>query len=206
MIFVVAAALAMAAGWSLFGRSPASDLPPADPPGDDEALLKLVPAQFVVVGLVTTGPDAAEHAIVELAAIRTGRDAQVHDSFEALVRPAGRLPADLVQRTGIDEALLAARGIPLGEAVRRLRDFVGELPLVARDVAMVLSFVDRALAQEGLAPLTNAATCTLRLARDGEGEGLLDGAPADAPEHRALAECKRALMAYMASAITQGWH
>jgi DNA polymerase III epsilon subunit-like protein len=71
---------------------------------------------FVVVDVETTGGAAAATHIIEIGAARV-RSGRVLEEFQQLVNPGSRLPAFITRLTGIDDAILALRGVP-----RRRRD------------------------------------------------------------------------------------
>jgi len=60
-----------------------------------------LPERFVVFDLETTGLDPSKHEIIEIGAIRVNRDSDQHESFQALVKPAGKVPKRITELTGI---------------------------------------------------------------------------------------------------------
>ncbi len=86
-------------------------------------------SDFCVLEVVTTGPDAESALPLELAALRVGCWRE-RDSFQALVDHGSPVPAGLLERNGrsADDYL---HGVPLPEALERLRAFLGDSPVVA---------------------------------------------------------------------------
>ena len=54
-----------------------------------------LPDSFIVFDLETTGLDASQHEIIEIAAIRSKKGRTAHETLQALVKPVGTLPLRL---------------------------------------------------------------------------------------------------------------
>jgi len=63
--------------------------------------LILLPEEFVVLDLETTGLDPIEDEIIEFGAIRVNIRSDTHDTFQELVKPERRIPRNIAQITGI---------------------------------------------------------------------------------------------------------
>lgn len=172
-----------------------------------QVYLKHLPEQFIIFDLETTGLDASKHEILEIGAIRVNRDSTEHDAFEVLVRPTSKVPKKITELTGITQAMVEASGVPISEAVRDFVQFVGDLRLVTFNAKFDMAFLNRALIAEGIV-LTNPVSCALKMAQrawpDRESYRLSDfakdGNLAQDNTHRALGDCKRALIVYTAAA------
>ena len=66
----------------------------------------LLEIEFVILDTETTGLRPGHHRVIELAGIRM-RAGEVIDSFQSLLNPGVRLPAFIVQFTGITQEMLA---------------------------------------------------------------------------------------------------
>ncbi|MBC7229933.1 MAG: hypothetical protein H5T74_06030 [Actinobacteria bacterium] len=86
-------------------------------------------SDFCVLEVVTTGPDAESALPLELAALRV-RSWRERDSFQALVDPGSPVPAGLLERNG-RSAEDYLHGVPLPDALERLRAFLGDNPVIA---------------------------------------------------------------------------
>jgi DNA polymerase-3 subunit epsilon len=118
---------------------------------------------FVVVDLETTGGGAADGGITEIGAVRVV-DGRLRDTFATLVNPGRPIPPFVSLLTGITDAMVASAP-PLGEALPRLLDFVGDAVLVAHNARFDVGHLDaahRALTGRGL---ERPALCTQRLTR-----------------------------------------
>lgn len=169
--------------------------------------LSHLPERFVVLDLETTGLDPLKDEIIEFGAIRVNRDSITHESFQALVKPSAKLPAKITRITGITQAMLDADGEPLDKVLREFLDFIGDLPLVAFNAEFDMAFLKRAAQPRGLT-IRNPVSCALDMARrawPGRRSYRLadlakDGGLETDDAHRAIADCKRALIVYTASA------
>lgn len=169
--------------------------------------LSILPPQFIVLDLETTGLKPEQHEIIEIGAIRVNRDSNKHDSFQALVKPTTKVPAKITELTGITQAMIDAEGEEPATALRGLHSFVGEHRIVTFNAEFDMGFLHQAAAQHGLR-FSNEVSCALKMARRAwpgrksyrltdlasDGNLSMDG------EHRALGDCQRALHIYAAAA------
>ena len=173
--------------------------------------LALLPQRFVVLDLETTGLDPAQHEIIEIGAIRVNRDSDIHDTFSALVKPIGRIPKKITEITGISQDMVDSEGEPLEEAIREFATFIEDLPLVTFNAEFDMAFLQNAAKQHNLV-IGNPASCALKMARrawPGRKSYRLndlakDGGLPDEGTHRALGDCKRALIVYTAAVSRLG--
>lgn len=159
---------------------------------------------YVVIDLETTGLSAAEDQIIELAALRV-RQGEVVEGYEQLVRTEGKLSASIVQLTGIDDAMLSARGKPPGQAVREFVAFLNGDAVVAHHASFDISFLRAACKRENIPLLRSRIVDTLDIARKRIRQapdyklitlaGLL-GIPVTAA-HRAMADCRLLYQVYI---------
>jgi DNA polymerase III epsilon subunit family exonuclease len=172
-----------------------------------------VPATFVVFDLETTGLDADRHEIIEIAAIRVNRDSTTHDTFQAFIRPRGKVPARITEITGITQAMLDETGEDLASVLEEFRVFIGDHPLVAFNAEFDAAFLSRAAKVAGSGKsIANPVSCALLMARmawpgrrsyklkDLAKDGNLDMSNT----HRALGDCQRTMIVYGAAARVLG--
>jgi len=94
---------------------------------------------LVALDLETTGLEPGRDAIIEIGAIRFKGD-RVEAEFSTLVNPGRKIPANVVQLTGINDAMVA--NAPSFSAVsRELEEFVGETPILGHYVNFDLQFL-----------------------------------------------------------------
>ncbi|NPV60866.1 MAG: hypothetical protein HPY75_14545 [Actinobacteria bacterium] len=86
-------------------------------------------SEFCVLEIVATGPDPDTALPVEAAALRV-RSGRECDAFFALIDPGARVPAFLLEYNGRGDEEYEGGASP-GEALERLRDFLGERTVVA---------------------------------------------------------------------------
>lgn len=95
--------------------------------GKDEA----INGEFVVFDVETTGLRTGYDRLTEIGAVRI-RDGETLDSFSTFVNPGCKIPAHIVELTGIDDSMVA--GAPDEEqAVKSFLEFVGDAPVVAHN-------------------------------------------------------------------------
>ena len=121
------------------------------------------PAEAVAIDMETTGLKVWSGAIIEMAAVRV-RDGRPTERFEALVRCDRPLPPAITALTGLNDAALAARGIPLKEAVERLLNFIGPSVIVCHYAKFDLRFLAAACQKLNLPMPTGAVIDTVDLA------------------------------------------
>lgn len=174
-----------------------------------------LPDSFLVFVLETTGPDPERHEIIEIGAIRVGRDATVLDTFRSLVKPAATIPGRVTELTGITQLSIDREGKPLPEVVREFKAFVGDLPMVGFNADLGMAFLGNASQRSG-ASITNEVSCARKMTNrawpERKSQGLSDLARSDkaidksnsAPKHRVLDDCRKVLAVYLAAASRLG--
>jgi DNA polymerase-3 subunit epsilon/DNA polymerase-3 subunit alpha (Gram-positive type) len=173
--------------------------------------LSAVPQKFVVFDLETTGLDAARHEIIEIGAIRVNRDSNLHDTFQALVKPMKRIPKRITQINGISQQMVDREGEPLEAVLRDFVEFIEDLPLVSFNADFDMAFLRHAAQRNNLV-IRNRVSCALKMARrawPGRQSYRLcdlakDGGLSDEDTHRALGDCTRALIVYTSAASQLG--
>lgn len=165
-----------------------------------------IPSCFVVVDLETTGLDYARHEIIEIGAIRAHRDSQIHETFQALIKPTRKVSRRITEITGITQAALDSDGESIESVLPEFMEFIGDLPLVAYNADFDMGFL-RASARRCKLKIGNRATCALKLARRAW-PGLQNyklatvastGGLSVAGAHRALRDCEMAMTIYAAA-------
>jgi DNA polymerase III epsilon subunit family exonuclease len=173
--------------------------------------LTSLPQRFIVLDLETTGLDPTRHEIIEIGAIRVNRDSDIHDTFSALVKPVRRVPKRITQITGISQDMVNNEGETLERAIKEFVTFIEDLPLVTFNAEFDMAFLQNAAKQNSLV-IGNSTSCALKMARrawpDRKSYKLKDlakdGRLSDEGTHRALRDCKRALIVYTAAVSILG--
>lgn len=196
-------AVVLAALWWVFMAARQTSAP---------ADVSMVPQCFVVFDLETTGLDAGRHEIIEIGAIRVNRDADEHQTFQTLVRPNKRVPKRITELTGITDEMVRSDGLELVEALTEFRSFVGNLPLVAFNAEFDDAFLRAACASTSTDPFANEVCCALQLSRRAWPwrksfrltDIARDGNLSMGETHRALGDCRRTMIVYIAAAREVG--
>jgi len=100
-----------------------------------------MPQTYVALDLETTGLDAEHDAIIEVGAAKFRQDEEL-DRFSTFVDPGRHIPHDITVLTGITDQ--DVKGAPqLHEVLPRLREFVGEQPVLGHSVNFDLRFLQQ---------------------------------------------------------------
>lgn len=146
--------------------SPAGAAPRAAvsiPDGHPLGELPLGELTFAVLDFETTGLYAGAAEILEVG-IYEVHGGRITPSYASLVRPRGRVPAEITALTGIDFEMV--RDAPsIEEVLDPLEEALAGRVLVAHNAAFDRSFLDRALVDHGRLPFAGPVLCTQRLAR-----------------------------------------
>ena len=95
--------------------------------------------QWVVLDVETTGLSPDTDRVIEVAANKYDQGRLV-DSFSSLVNPGRKIPAEITKLTGIrNEDLKNAPAFV--EIAQTVRDFIGELPMVAHNAKFDATFI-----------------------------------------------------------------
>jgi DNA polymerase III subunit epsilon len=170
-----------------------------------------LPSRFVVLDIETTGLDAAKHEIIEIGALKVSKDSINHPAICSLIKPTGKLPKKITELTGITMELLEEKGEPLEAAIKEFIEFAEDLPLVAFNAEFDMAFLQAAAKQHSLF-ISNKSICALKMARrawPGRKSYKLsdlarDGGLSNENSHRALGDCKRALIIYTSAVSALG--
>lgn len=182
---------------------------PAPPKSID--LSALLPEQFVVLDLETTGLNSANDEIIEIGAIRVTLNIENQVTFRTLVKPQRKVPRKITEITGITQEMVDNEGIQLGDALSQFIDFIGDLPLVTYNAEFDMGFLYSAATKHGVV-INNRYTCALKRARRAwpglPSYRLTDlakiGKLSDEDTHRAFGDCMRALFVFTAATSTLG--
>lgn len=162
-----------------------------------QAIRSKFPVSYVVIDLETSGLSVTEDQIIEVAAIRV-IEGTIEAEFEQLVYFEGRLPANIVQLTGITDDMLRAQGAERKHTMQALMTFVGDLPIICHNAAFDINFLRMACRQDGIAMPRSRIIDTMDISRRAMKHlpdyklGTIARAFGIEPvgSHRALADCR----------------
>lgn len=125
---------------------------------------KLREQGYIVLDVETTGLRADQHEIIELAAMRVVEH-EITDTFSTLVRIHSPLPANITTLTGISDAMLRDKGLPLSEAMAQFLAFVADRRVVCHHAAFDYAFLKAACRKCRLPEFRNPYADTWQMAK-----------------------------------------
>jgi DNA polymerase-3 subunit epsilon len=173
--------------------------------------LSMLPKQFVVLDIETTGLDSSLDEIIEIGAIKVNSDSNEHPTFQTLVKPTRKIPREITQLTGITNAMVEKEGADIKTEIAQLIDFIGDLDLVAYNAPFDMGFLRNAAYKHNL-EIRNKSHCALVAARKAWPSlksykltelAKLNGRPVEG-HHRALQDAEFTIIVYTAAASTLG--
>ena len=170
-----------------------------------------LPQTFLVFAVETTGPDPERHEIIEIGALRVGRDATVLDSFRSLVKSSTTVPVRVTELTGITQLAIDREGKPLSDVVRAFTAFIGDQPMVGFNSDLGMAFLGNASRRSGIS-IANKVSCARKMTNrawpERKSQSLSEMAKGDKTsgegQNRALDDCRKVLAVYLAAASRLG--
>lgn len=171
----------------------------------------MLPAQFIVLDLETTGLDPIKHEIIEIGAVKVNRDSNNHSTFQALVKPNKKVPKKITEITRITQEMLESEGEEISSVLKELVDFIGDLRIVTFNAEFDMGFLNEAAKRHEI-EFQNPVSCALKMARRAW-PGLKSyklahlanaGGLSSKGNHRALKDCELAITVYTAAASKLG--
>jgi DNA polymerase-3 subunit epsilon len=96
--------------------------------------------EFASVDVETTGLAPGRHRLIEVAAVIVTAAGE-GTSFRRLINPERKIPQFITQFTGITESMVA-RSTRANSVLPKLRDFIGQRPVVGHNIGFDLSFLN----------------------------------------------------------------
>lgn len=173
--------------------------------------LSLLPEQFVILDLETTGLSPIKHEIIEIGAVKVNRDSDNHITFQALIRPSKTIPKKITQITSITQEMIDKEGENIDSVISEFIEFIGDLPLVAYNAEFDMSFLRNTANKSGVS-INNPTSCALKMARrawPGLKSYKLDDLAkivglSSKGTHRALKDCELTMTVYSSAASKLG--
>jgi DNA polymerase-3 subunit alpha (Gram-positive type) len=133
-----------------------------DPAGSNDVKLD-ENTTYIVFDTETTGLNAAEHTIIEIAAVKM-RGTEIVDKWTELIDPGLEIGPKTTEITGITNEMLRGKET-IDVVLPRFREFAGDGILVAHNAEFDLGFLNACGKRIGMEPWTNPVLDTLPLAR-----------------------------------------
>ena len=163
---------------------------------------KVSSCEYVVIDIETTGLQAANDEIIEIAALKIADGVEM-DSFSSLVRTEKRLPVTITQLTGITQEMLDDQGKELQTALKDFLTFIGKNKIICHNLAFDFSFLQKACRKHGYSAINNRSEDTMKTARkkldevsDYKLATLASYFGLEEQRHRALDDCRLLFQVY----------
>lgn len=155
------------------------------------------PCDFIVLDLETTGVSNLVDKIIEIGAIKVA-NWEVVSEFSTLISVNSKIPANIIELTGIDDSMVIESGIPLKEALQGLIEFIGDYTIIAHNASFDFNFLQKSLQENELPTFKNKYIDTLTIAKhyirnavNYQLQTLLDMLSLDIKvTHRSLNDCR----------------
>lgn len=118
---------------------------------------------YTVIDVETDGVEVGVNHLIELGAVRIEEEQQ--KEFHCLIVHDSPLPPAITQLTGISGAMLKSQGMSLENALQDFVAFVGDTPLAGYNIDFDMRFLQKALREAHLPPLTNQTFDLLRFVK-----------------------------------------
>ncbi|MCP3936981.1 MAG: DEDD exonuclease domain-containing protein [Actinomycetia bacterium] len=118
---------------------------------------------FCVLDLETTGSNRVDDRITEIGAVKI-RGGEPLGTFQTMVNPGIRIPAEITVLTGITQAMVV-RAPRVDEILPSLLEFIGDSVVVGHNVGFDTAFLNNAIERTGRDRLSNHVVDTLGIAR-----------------------------------------
>jgi DNA polymerase-3 subunit alpha (Gram-positive type) len=119
---------------------------------------------YVVFDVETTGFNAGlKDQMIEIGAVKI-RDGEIIDRFDELINPGYPVDSEITEVTSITNAMLIGKPNE-EEVVKRFKDFIEDLPLVAHNAKFDMSMLEMAYSKYGLGEVMNPVLDTLEISR-----------------------------------------
>ncbi len=119
---------------------------------------------YVIFDVETTGFNAGlSDQMIEIGAVKI-KDGEITERFDELINPGYPIDSEITEVTSITNAMLIGKPSE-EEVVKRFKDFIGDMPLVAHNAKFDMSMLEMAYYKYNLGQLTNPVLDTLEISR-----------------------------------------
>jgi len=169
--------------------------------------ISMLPKQFVVFDLETTGLSSSRNEIIEIGAIKVNMGSTEHQTFQALIKPTKNIPAKITKLTSITQKMVDEDGEKIEDVLKDFVEFIGDLRLVAYNSDFDMGFLEK-VAKEQNIKIKNPVSCALKMSRRAwkglDSYKLSDiakiGGDSTKGSHRALKDCQMTVTVYTSAA------
>ena len=123
--------------------------------------------EVVVVDVETTGLESDRDRVIQVSAIRARLDELAIDQhvpcqeFRSLVDPEVSISPKITQITGLTDSKLRGQ-LKFSDLANRLREFIGDSPIVAHNVSFDKKFLNAEFERAGVSKIKAKSFCTMK--------------------------------------------
>jgi DNA polymerase-3 subunit epsilon len=125
--------------------------------------LSILPYDFVVIDVETTGLDPYSDEIIELAALKVINH-RIEDTFQCLIKPEFPISGYITRINGITNEMVKDSPV-IAEVLPNYLEFLGDSILFGHNIRFDINFISEACKQCCLSPLANDYVDMLPLSR-----------------------------------------
>ena len=121
----------------------------------------------IVIDAETTGLSPSNDRLVSVAAlhVRFSKETPIGEMYE-IVNPQRPIPVEATALHGISDSSVVNKE-PFANIAQELRDFIGDLPIIAHNATFDMSFLEEEFRRAGVDSIgNNKILCTMRRFRD----------------------------------------
>lgn len=123
----------------------------------------VIPDNYIVFDLETTGLKASEEKIIEIGAIKV-KNGKIIETFEELINPEKEISSNITRITHITNEMVAEQRT-ISEVLPEFLSFIGDYPLIGHNVKFDLSFLWQNIRDLGLERITNDYLDTMKISK-----------------------------------------
>lgn len=119
---------------------------------------------YVILEIKTTGLDCKRDRILEIGLLKV-REGAVEEQFQCLIRSSQVIADSITEKTGITKEMTQRDGLAEREALERIREFIGDDPVVSSNLKLCLDFIQMLGRQSGNPLMIRQTRDVMQLAR-----------------------------------------
>lgn len=113
-----------------------------------------LPDEYVILDIETTGTNKNQDEIIEIGALFVSKNIVI-DTFNAYTKIKGKIPDKISEMTGIDYSVIKSKGVDLVVALKDIKEFIGNKPIVGHKIIFDVDFLNKAFTANNMGTISN---------------------------------------------------